>query len=282
MLSRYKVIVRGAEYTALSGAVLMLGTTGAIRAHLVSKSIAGLFFWPALLFVLLTFPTAIILGGEFTNARSMERPPWERNYELSPKEVAALVRWAPLSHRVAAVLGLGLMGLLLFTTWGQEKFLDSPLLFPASLMLLSLPVLSSAARMYGTYQDDFTLATAAKARLLSRNAYLAYRREGGENLLPSGRLILKIRQALASSFPSEGKSLSNDVHLTFGRYVAVAAIERLIADPEWTSHHVFLAILKAIVSGSRDRSLADHPALTYDESAELILLIELLEAKAEE
>ncbi len=153
----------------------------------------------------------------------------------------------------------------------------------ALLKVLGLSEFEIQAKMQSlTYQDDFTIATAAKARLLSRNAYLAYRREGGENLLPSGRIVLKIHQALASRYPIEGKSLSNDVHLTFGRYVAVAAIERLIADPEWTSHHVFLAILKDIASGSCDRSLADNPVLTHEESAEVILLIELLEAMVEE
>jgi hypothetical protein len=42
----------------------------------------------------------------------------------------------------------------------------------------------------------------------------------------------------------------------------------------------FLTALQAITAGSRDRSLAEDPGLTYDQAAEVLLLIEALEAEA--
>jgi hypothetical protein len=41
----------------------------------------------------------------------------------------------------------------------------------------------------------------------------------------------------------------------------------------------FLTTLQAITAGSRDRSLAEDPALDFDEAAEVLLLIEALEAE---
>jgi tetratricopeptide (TPR) repeat protein len=106
-------------------------------------------------------------------------------------------------------------------------------------------------------------AAAADARHQALNAYLAYRRDGGENQTRSGRLALAIREALASGNPAEAASL-----------------QQLTADPQAASMLPFLTALQAITAGSRDRSLAEDPALHYPEAAEVLLLIEALEAEA--
>jgi tetratricopeptide (TPR) repeat protein len=107
-------------------------------------------------------------------------------------------------------------------------------------------------------------AAAADARHQALSAFLAYRREGGENQSGSGRLALAVLQALASGDPAEAASF----------------LQQLTADPAWAEHLPFLSALKAIATGSRDRSLTEDPGLSYDQAAEVLLLIEVLEAEA--
>jgi tetratricopeptide (TPR) repeat protein len=107
-------------------------------------------------------------------------------------------------------------------------------------------------------------AAAADARHQALSAFLAYRRDGGENQNGLGRLALAVRQALASGDSAE----------------AAASIQQLVADPAWAEHLPFLTALQAITTGSRDRSLAEDPVLSYDQAAEVLLLIEALEAEA--
>jgi tetratricopeptide (TPR) repeat protein len=107
-------------------------------------------------------------------------------------------------------------------------------------------------------------AAAADARRQALGTFLAYRRDGGENQIGSGRLALAVRQALASGDLAEAASL----------------LQQLTADSVWAEHHPFLTALQAITAGSRDRSLADDPDLHYSQAAEVLLLIEALEAEA--
>jgi tetratricopeptide (TPR) repeat protein len=107
-------------------------------------------------------------------------------------------------------------------------------------------------------------AAAAEARHQAIDAFLAYRRDGGENQTGSGRLALAVRQALTSEDPAEATSL----------------LQQLAADPQAASNLPFLTALQAITAGSRDRSLAEDPGLSYDQAAEVLLLIEALEAEA--
>jgi tetratricopeptide (TPR) repeat protein len=109
-------------------------------------------------------------------------------------------------------------------------------------------------------------AAAADARHQAIDAFLAYRRDGGESQFTSGRLALSVRQALASGDPVAAASL----------------LQQLAADPQAAHLRPFLSALQAITAGSRDRSLADEPALDYDEAAEVLLLIEALEQDAGE
>jgi len=107
-------------------------------------------------------------------------------------------------------------------------------------------------------------AAAADARHQALGAFLAYRRDGGENQFTSGRLALSVRQALASGDLAE----------------AASSLQQLAADPRAASMLPYLTALQAITAGSRDRSLAEDPALDYTQAAEVLLLIEALEAEA--
>jgi tetratricopeptide (TPR) repeat protein len=107
-------------------------------------------------------------------------------------------------------------------------------------------------------------SASAEARQQARVAYLAYRRDGGENQSGSGRLALAVRQALASGDPAGATSL----------------LQQLPANPDFANQLPFLTALQAITTGSRrDRSLAEDPGLDYQEAAEVLLLIEALEAE---
>ena len=112
---------------------------------------------------------------------------------------------------------------------------------------------------------DGNSAAAAGARRQALGTFLAYRRDGGENQSGSGRLALDVRQALASGDPAE----------------VASSLQELAADPRAASMLPFLTALQAITAGSCDRSLAEDPGLSYDQAAEVLLLIEALEAGAD-
>jgi hypothetical protein len=61
---------------------------------------------------------------------------------------------------------------------------------------------------------------------------------------------------------------------------AATLLQQLAADPDFANQLPFLTALQAITAGSRDRSLAEDPGLGYEEAAEVLLLIEALEAEA--
>jgi len=111
---------------------------------------------------------------------------------------------------------------------------------------------------------DGSSAAAADARHQALGAFLAFRRDGGENQSGHGRLALAVRQALASGDPADAASL----------------LQQVAAAPEAASMLPFLTALQAITAGNRDRCLAEDPRLSYDQAAEVLLLIEALEAEA--
>jgi tetratricopeptide (TPR) repeat protein len=104
---------------------------------------------------------------------------------------------------------------------------------------------------------------AAAARGEAKAAYLAYRRDGGENHNPSGRIALALTEPLSARDPAAAQTL----------------LRELAADPDCPDRlRPFLATLTAIAARSRDPALADSPDLDHTESAEVLLLIETLAA----
>jgi len=105
---------------------------------------------------------------------------------------------------------------------------------------------------------------AAEAKRKAIQHYLAYRRDGGENHYPDGRICLAITQALLTGDPATAASL----------------LQQLDADPLLRAPlRRFVEALQAIVAGSRDRTLADAPDIDHTMAAEILLLIETLEAR---
>jgi len=108
--------------------------------------------------------------------------------------------------------------------------------------------------------DAGNAAAATEAQGKAIACYLAYRRDGGENHHPAGRLSLAITQALRGGDPAQAANL----------------LQQLAAAPEAAELPPFIDALQAIVAGSRDPALADQPELDYTMAAEILLLIETL------
>jgi len=107
-------------------------------------------------------------------------------------------------------------------------------------------------------------AAAMEARRQALAAYLAYRRDGGENHFPDGRLALLVRQTLAAGDPAS----------------VASQLQQAAAAPEAARLVPFFGALQAIAAGSRDPALAEDPALDHTEAAEVLLLIEALQRGA--
>ncbi len=103
-------------------------------------------------------------------------------------------------------------------------------------------------------------AAAAEAKRKAMECYLAYRRDGGENHSSVGRLFHAVTKALNAKQKSEAQRLITEYREAWKQY------ENPEAD-----------ILQSIVDGSRDRTLADAPELSYSMAAEILFLIETLE-----
>jgi len=105
-------------------------------------------------------------------------------------------------------------------------------------------------------------SAAAEAKRKAIDAYIAYRRDGGENHYPDGRLSLAVTETLRAD----------------GAGAAAALLHHVASDVNMPARlRPFVQTLQAVVAGSRDRSLADAPGLDHTEAAEILLLIESLE-----
>ncbi|MGO8670175.1 MAG: tetratricopeptide repeat protein [Capsulimonadaceae bacterium] len=105
-------------------------------------------------------------------------------------------------------------------------------------------------------------AAAGDARRKAIEAFLAYRRDGGENLTgtPTADWCAGVRQAIVVGAQGE----------------VMAQLDALAAQELPPYLQVVVPKLRAIVSGSRDPSIADDASLDYDDAAELLLLLEQL------
>jgi len=106
-----------------------------------------------------------------------------------------------------------------------------------------------------------TDAIEAKGKAIA--SYLAYRHAGGENHDGPGRLSLAVTQSLLADDPTTAESL----------------LQQLAADPDAAHLRSFIHALQAIVTGSRDRTLADAPDLDFSMAAEILFLIKTLEQR---
>ncbi len=106
-------------------------------------------------------------------------------------------------------------------------------------------------------------AAATEARERAVQAYLAYRRAGGENQSGSmtPRLCAAVAQALATGQTAD----------------AASQIAEVAERPDLAAYlRPLIPALRAILDGSRDPAPASDPDLDYDDAAEILLLLEQL------
>jgi tetratricopeptide (TPR) repeat protein len=111
--------------------------------------------------------------------------------------------------------------------------------------------------------DAGDASAAAQARSRAVACYLAYRRDDGENHNDEGRVSRVVAAKLLAGDAAGSAS----------------ELDALSADPDLPSRlRPFVVALRAVAAGSRERSLADAPDLTYRSAAELLHLLDVLEA----
>lgn len=99
----------------------------------------------------------------------------------------------------------------------------------------------------------------------ARDAYLAYRRQGGYAQTGGGRLVDHVLGLLAQQKNDEIEPLFN----------------QLAQDPNATdSLKLFMQAIITILTGSPNPALADNPALNYADAAEILFLIDRLKPPA--
>ena len=100
---------------------------------------------------------------------------------------------------------------------------------------------------------------AADARRKAVEAYLAYRRAGGENQEPSAQFYAATAHAIAEGKTDEAR----------------AELAQVLENPDLPAPaKALIPTLQAILDGSRDAALADNPDLDYDDAVEVRLLLE--------
>ncbi|HSM81939.1 MAG TPA: tetratricopeptide repeat protein, partial [Nodosilinea sp.] len=104
-------------------------------------------------------------------------------------------------------------------------------------------------------------AAARAAWQQARDAYLAYRQQGGYAQFGGGKLVEHVLGLLAQQQVDEVQALVN----------------QLTSDPDIpASIQKLIQAMVAILNGSRDPALADDLALDYDHAAEVLFLIQRL------
>lgn len=110
--------------------------------------------------------------------------------------------------------------------------------------------------------DAGNVAAAVEAKQKAIASYLAYRHDGGENHGASGRISLAVTHSLLEGNPYDGAAL----------------LQQLTDDPDAEWLRPFIGALRAIMAGSRDPALAAASDLSYMMAAEILFLIETLDA----
>ncbi len=129
----------------------------------------------------------------------------------------------------------------------------------------------TAVELWKTFATLYQIETAEgkadaakEAWQQARDAYLAYRRQGGYAQTPGGKLADQITDAVQQDKAEEMAQ-------------ALSQIAEADDTPDWLK--TAAPKLLAVLNGSRDPALADDLALDYDDAAEVLFLMERLEGQ---
>ena len=166
MLSHHKLLIRVAEAVALAATVVAFGIATYAHTHPAAVEPFELAAIGMFALVMFSFGIACGLAGEFV--RSVRQPTTllDRHRGMTSAEIAGLFKRAPIAYKLAAVVAI-IVAVITGLTIGSVEW-SSPepftpqlavgaMLYLAAFFLLALPVLGSAARMPGTYEDDIAV-----------------------------------------------------------------------------------------------------------------------------
>jgi tetratricopeptide (TPR) repeat protein len=122
---------------------------------------------------------------------------------------------------------------------------------------MTFDILAEIERDAGRHEAAF------EARRRAIEAYLAYRRDGGESHEPGAVLVQLVLEAISQRETGE---------------IAASLGQGARAPDTPKKRMPMILTLQAILAGNRDPALADDPALRYDDSVEILLLLERLRA----
>ncbi len=116
--------------------------------------------------------------------------------------------------------------------------------------------------LHNLEQAEGNSQAAAQARQKAIQAYVDYRRDGGENHSGAGRLALAVLQAIQQGETAEIEQV----------------IEQLLERDDLQKNKTYLHKLQAILAGERDPALAEDNEMNFEQVAELTILLEQLAA----
>jgi hypothetical protein len=163
MLSEQKPFLRVAEIVAAIGALACIGVAGQLYRDPRVDVPIDLLFVVGFALLMLSFLPVCILAAEY--AKTVRQPSATARHDegLSAGEISALLRWAPMVHKLIAVAGT-LVGVATGIGFGSVSWSTNDpatttdgiagALYLSSFFMLSLPVLASAARMPGSYEES--------------------------------------------------------------------------------------------------------------------------------
>jgi hypothetical protein len=165
MLSERKRLIRRAEKAALLGSIACLALAAGVHAGVVSARVVELLLVPSILVAFAVLGLALLLFSEY--AQVLHGRPLHPSDEegLSIIEMRQMVRWCPKPVKLALPLAAAILIFTFVTIGGVEWSSNEPFtereakgfpLFISVLMLLALPILSSAAKMPGSFFSHFS------------------------------------------------------------------------------------------------------------------------------
>lgn len=164
MLSERKTLISRAERTALFASAACLALAVGVRTRLVPAYVIEWLLIPSILAAFATLGLALLLFSEY--AQVLHGRPLHPSDEegLSIAEMREMVRWSPPAMKLALPLA-GVICIFTFVTiGGVEWSSNAPFtardaegfpLFISVFLLVSLPILSSVARMPGSFSSHF-------------------------------------------------------------------------------------------------------------------------------
>ncbi|MBC7756720.1 MAG: hypothetical protein H7Z20_08825 [Bdellovibrio sp.] len=163
MLSHHKLLIRVAEVVALVATGVAFSVATYAHTHPAATEPFELAVIAMFALDMFSFGIACALAGEFV--RSVRQPTTlpDRYRGLSSAKITGLFKWAPIAYKLAAIVAIIVVVITGFTIgsveWSSSEAFTPQLavgamLYLAGFFLFALPVLGSAARMPGAYEDN--------------------------------------------------------------------------------------------------------------------------------